>query len=67
MVLAHKAFKTGLPQRYHNRIDAIKCEELWQNSMLSLTFPIGDTEFDFDMIVVFPGEKKTIKYNQRLS
>lgn len=59
MVLAHKAFKTGLSQRYHNRIDTIKCKELWQPSLLSITFPIGDTELDFDMVAVFPGEKKT--------
>ena len=24
--------------------------------MLSITFPIGDTEFDFNMVSVFPGE-----------
>lgn len=37
-------------------IDKVKCEELWQNSILSITFPIKDTNFDFDMVAVFPGE-----------
>lgn len=30
---------------------------MWQPSLLSITFPIGDTEFDFDMVSVFPGEQ----------
>ncbi len=43
---------TELPQY----INQIKCKEMWQPSLLSITFPIGDTELDFDMVAVFPGE-----------
>ena len=43
---------TELPQ-YTNKI---KCKEIRQNSILSITFPIKDTNFDFDMVAVFPGE-----------
>lgn len=43
---------TELPQY----INQIKCKEMWQPSLLSITFPIGDTELDCDMVAVFPGE-----------
>ena len=56
-----QSFQDWIGAELPQYIDAIKCEELWQNSMLSITFPIGDTELDFYMVVVFPGEKKTIK------
>ena len=56
-----QSFQDWIAAELPQYIDAIKCEELWQNSMLSITFPIGDIELDFDMVAVFPGEKKTIK------
>lgn len=43
---------TELPQY----IGKVGCEELRQNSILSITFPIKDTNLDFDMVAVFPGE-----------
>ena len=51
-----QSFQDWIAAELPQYIEAIKCEELWQNSMLSITFPIGDTEFDFDMVAVFPGE-----------
>lgn len=51
-----QSFQDWIAAEIPQYIDAITCEELWQNSILSITFPIGDTEFDFDMIAVFPGE-----------
>lgn len=51
-----QSFQDWIAEQLPQYIDAIKCEELWQNSMLSITFPIGDTELDFDMIAVYPGE-----------
>ena len=46
---------------FRRRVTKTKCKELWKHSLLSITFPIGDTELDFDMVAVFPGEKNTIK------
>ena len=46
---------------FRRRATTIKCKELWQHSLLSITFPIGDTELYFYMVAVFPGKKKTIK------
>lgn len=43
---------TELPQY----INKIKCKEIRQNSILSITFPIEDTNLDCDMVAVFPGE-----------
>ena len=43
---------TELPQY----INKIKYKEIRQNSILSITFPIRDTELDFDTVAVFPGE-----------
>ena len=51
-----QSFQDWIAAELPQYIEEIKCEELWQNSMLSITFPIGDTEFDFDMVAVFPGE-----------
>ena len=45
---------------FKRQATTIKCKELWQPSLLSITFPIGYTKLDFDMVTVFPGEKKTI-------
>ena len=46
---------------FRRRATTIKCKGPWQHSLLSITFPIGDTELDFDMVAVFPVEKRTIK------
>lgn len=51
-------------QRFQDWIDIelpqytkkIKCKEIRQNSILSITLPIEDTELDCDMIAVFPRE-----------
>lgn len=32
---------------FRRRATTIKCKELWQPSLLSITFPIGDTELYF--------------------
>ena len=52
-----QSFQDWIAAELPQYIDAIKSKELWQHSLLSITLTIGDTEFDFDMVSVFPGEQ----------
>ena len=49
---------------FRRRATTIKYKELWQHSLLSITFPIGDTELDFDMVAVFPEKKEDNKKDE---
>lgn len=51
-----QSFQDWIAAELPQYIGKIKCKEIRQDSILSITFPIGDTELDFDMIAVFPGE-----------